>query len=124
MINADALIYTKRVLQTGVHREAEVPDTGFAIFYSRGNLTDMTLFVEDNHPREECARFFLQTLIAKVDEDQINIPYVYVDTDTSGGLLELIGFEANPFCNDISEPESFGYEKRISWSKLVQFAKH
>jgi hypothetical protein len=124
MINADALVYTKRVNESGTVREAEIVNTGFAILHSHGTMADITLFVEDNRPREECARLFLQTLIAKVDEDQTNIPFVYVDSDTSGGLLELVGFEENPFCNDISEPESFGYEKRISWTKLVQFAKN
>jgi len=65
----------------------------------------------------------VQELIAKVEQEGLTFPYVYYDTETSSGFSTKMGFTANPFCDDISEPDAHGYEKRVEWARLKQFAK-
>jgi GNAT superfamily N-acetyltransferase len=114
--------YTKRVLASGTIREVEEPE-GRAAFHTHGSVTDMSIFVEEEHRGQKWARRLVQALLLEAKREGFSVEHVYIDADASQGFWDHVGFEVNPYYDNVSEPELYGYEKRVEWERLQQFAK-
>jgi GNAT superfamily N-acetyltransferase len=86
-------------------------------------LTDISIFVDEAYRGQGVARLIIARLLVECDKEGFDTPYVYIDTDCSDGFWDHIGFEINPLCESPVDGMEYGYEKRISWEKLRQFAK-
>jgi len=115
--------FFKRVLESGTIREVEEPE-GRTAFHTHGNVTDMSIFVEEEHRGQGWARRLVQALLLEAKREGFSAAYVYIDTDASEGFWDHVGFQVNPFHDNVSEPELYGYEKRVAWERLRQFAKN
>ena len=119
--------YTKRVLASGVHREWEDAESRVALYTQVRedgcSLTDMSIFVDEEKRGKGFARFMVQHLLAECRKEGFAPAFVYIDTDCSDGFWDHVGFEPNPLANYPSNGIAFGYEKRIAWQRLKQFAK-
>lgn len=114
--------YLKRVLDSGTVREVEQAE-GRAAFHTHGNITDMNIYVEEEHRGHGWARRLVQALLSEARAEGFSAAHVYIDADASQGFWDHVGFVRNPFYDDVSEPEVYGYEKRVAWERLRQFAK-
>ena len=120
--------YTKRTLESGVHREWEDGVGSRAAFYTQtrndgATLTDMAIFVDDAKRGQGFARFMVQQLLQWCRREGFEPDYVYIDTDCSDGFWDHVGFEPNPLAEEPRDGMAYGYEKRIAWERLRQFAK-
>lgn len=120
--------YAKRVLESGVHREWEDGVGSRAAFYTQtrndgATLTDMAIFVDEPKRGAGFARFMVQRLLQQCLLEGFAPDYVYVDVDCSDGFWDHVGFEPNPLAEEPRDGMAYGYEKRISWERLRQFAK-
>ena len=117
--------YTKRILASGTHRECEDGESRVALYTQTGptgSLTDVSIFVDDSKRGRGLARFMVQQLLAQCSRERFAPAFVYIDVDCSDGFWDHVGFERNPFEGDRREM-AFGYEKRITWERLAQFAR-
>ena len=114
--------YVKRVLESGTIREVEEPE-GRTSLHTHGIVTDMSISVEEEHQGQGWARRLVQALLLEAKKEGFSAEYVYIDADASQGFWDHVGFEVNPYHDNVSEPELYGYEKRVKWERLLQFAK-
>jgi GNAT superfamily N-acetyltransferase len=118
--------YVKRILSSGVHREWENVGNRVALntqICNNGTLTDMSIFVDEENRGQGYARFMIQQLLRECRREGFGPAFVYIDVDCSEGFWDHVGFEPNPFAEHPKDGMEFGYEKRIAWKRLLQFAR-
>ena len=118
--------YTKRVLESGILREWQ--DTGSRValntqFRNSGTLTDISIFVDDEKRGQGMARRMMQRILFECAKDGFEPDYVYIDTDCSDGFWDHVGFVPNPLYEAPVDGMEYGYEKRVTWERLRQFAR-
>ena len=67
------------------------------------------------------SKIILKELMEVAREEGFRHPFIYIDTDASSGFWDHVGFTTNPYYEDQSKPDLYGYEKRISWEALWAF---
>lgn len=118
--------YTKRVLESGILREWQ--DTGSRValntqFRNSGTLTDISIFVDDEKRGQGMARRMMQRILFECAKDGFEPEHVYIDTDCSDGFWDHVGFVPNPLYEAPVDGMEYGYEKRVAWERLRQFAR-
>ena len=118
--------YSKRVLDSGILREWQ--DTGSRValntqFRNGGTLTDISIFVDDEKRGQGMARRMMQRILFECAKDAFEPEHVYIDTDCSDGFWDHVGFEPNPLYEAPVDGMEYGYEKRVTWERLRQFAR-
>jgi GNAT superfamily N-acetyltransferase len=114
-------MYTKTVNGEATTREVEFKNIGRVSFYTKGERTDISISIEEEHQKKGLSKLILKELMEVAREEGFRHPFIYIDTDASSGFWDHVGFTTNPYYEDKSKPDLYGYEKRISWEALWAF---
>ena len=85
----------------------------------------MTISIDDDHQGKGLTREMIKEMVKKIRKKYPRIradQYLFIDADASDGFWDKIGMEENPNYDADSTEEGSGYEKRITFGNLEEFA--